>query len=126
MEVSKYGHILEISPKLFLEKYLGNIIIIDATFKCQLGVNTKVTKGGIRFISQIYEGSISGFLEVLRQKLITKEIKKKKKGDAIMADKGFDTLNDFKRLGLHPKVGFKKDDKVGFEEDDVIKTQTIA
>ena len=53
------------------------------------------------FISQLYEGSISdrqiversGFLEILRQKLITREIKR---GDAIMADKGFDIQNDFK------------------------------
>ena len=56
------------------------------------------------FISQHHEGSISdrqiversGFLEILRQKqLITGEIKR---GDAIMADKGFDIQNDFKNL----------------------------
>ena len=89
--------ILEHSPKEFLEKYPGNIVIIEATelkiqvpsalqkhsetystykshttFKWLLGVDTK---GGIMFTSQLYEGSISdrqiversGFLEILRQ-----------------------------------------------------------
>ena len=94
------------SPGEFLEKYPDNIIIIDATelkiqvpsalqkhsesystykshttLKCLLGVDPK---GGVMFISQLYEGSISdkkiversGFLEVLRQKVIAGEIKK--------------------------------------------------
>ena len=83
------------------------------------------------FISQLYEGSISdrqiversGFLEILRQKLITGEIKR---GDAIMADKGFDIQNDLKKIGLNLNIPPFLKDKVGFEEDDVIKTQTIA
>ena len=92
--------ILQNSPGEFLGKYPDNIIIIDATelkiqvpsalqkhsesystykshttLKCLLGVDPK---GGVMFISQLYEGSISdkqiversGFLEVLRQKVI--------------------------------------------------------
>ena len=83
------------------------------------------------FISQLYEGSISdrqiversGFLEILRQKLITGEIKR---GDAIMADKGFDIQNDLKKLNLHLNIPPFLKDKIGSEEDDVIKTQTIT
>lgn len=117
--------ILNNSPVEFLEKYPNNIVIIDATelkiqvpsalqkhsetcstykspttMKCLLGVDAK---GGIMFISQLYEGAISdkqiversGFLEILRQKVISGEIKK---GDSIMADKGFDIQNDLKNL----------------------------
>ena len=145
--------ILQNSPGEFLEKYPDNIIIIDATelkiqvpsalqkhsesystykshttLKCLLGVDPK---GGVMFISQLYEGSISdkqiversGFLEVLRQKVIAGEIKK---GDSIMADKGFDIQNDLKKLDLQLNIPPFLKDKVGFEEDDVIKTQTIA
>lgn len=117
--------ILNNSPVEFLEKYPNNIVIIDATelkiqvpsalqkhsetystykspttMKCLLGVDAK---GGIMFISQLYEDAISdkqiversGFLEILRQKVISGEIKK---GDSIMADKGFDIQNDLKNL----------------------------
>ena len=49
--------------------------------KCLLGVDAK---GGIMFISQLYEGAISdkqiversGFLEILRQKVMSEKIKK--------------------------------------------------
>ena len=83
------------------------------------------------FISQLYEGSISdkqiversGFLEILRQKVISGEIKK---GDSIMADMGFDIQNDLKKLDLKLNIPPYLKDKVGFEEDDVIKTQTVA
>ena len=83
------------------------------------------------FISQFYEVSISdkqiversGFLEVLRQKVIAGEIKK---GNSIMADKGFDIQNDLKKLDLQLNIPPFLKDKVGFEEDDVIKTQTTA
>ena len=145
--------ILNNSPVEFLEKYPNNIVIIDATelkiqvpsalqkhsetystykshttMKCLLGVDAK---GGIMFISQLYEGAISdkqiversGFLEILRQKVISGEIKK---GDAIMADKGFDIQNDLKKLDLKLNIPPYLKDKVGFEEGDVIKTQTVA
>jgi len=145
--------ILNNSPGEFLEKYPNNIVIIDATelkiqvpsalqkhsetystykshttMKCLLGVDAK---GGIMFISQLYEGSISdkqiversGFLEILRQKVMSGEIKK---GDSIMADKGFDIHDDLKKLDLKLNIPPYLKDKVGFEEDDVIKTQTVA
>ncbi|KAM7430037.1 hypothetical protein ABFA07_019195 [Porites harrisoni] len=145
--------ILQNAPAEFLEKYPNNIVIIDATelkievpsalqkhsesystykshttLKCLLGVDPK---GGIMFISQLYEGSISdkqivqrsGFLDILDKKVMVGEIKK---GDAIMADKGFDIQNDLKKLGLQLNIPPFLKDKVGFEEDDVIKTQTIA
>ena len=102
------------SPGEFLEKYPNNIVIIDATelkiqvpsalqehsetyrtykshttLKCVLGVDAK---GGIMVISEPYESSISdkqiversGFLDILRRKLIVEDIKK---GDLIMGDK---------------------------------------
>ena len=65
----------------------------------------------------------SGFLEILKQKLATDEIKI---GDTIMADKGFDIEDKLKQIGLKLNIPPFLKDKVGFEEDDVIKTQTIA
>lgn len=61
------------------------------------------------FVSQLYEGSItdkqivqrSGFLDILDKKVMVGEIKK---GDAIMADKGFDIQNDLKKLGLQLNI----------------------
>ena len=139
------------SPVEFLEKYPNDIVIIDATelkiqvrgalqkhsetystykshtrMKCLLGVDAK---GGI--ISQLYEGAISdkqiverpGFLEILRQKVTSGEIKK---GDSIIADKGFDIPNDLKKLDLNLNIPPYLKDEVGFEGDDVIKTQTVA
>ena len=55
------------------------------------------------FTSQLYEGSISdkqiversGFLDILRKKLTVSEIKK---GDSLMADKGFDIQDELKSL----------------------------
>ena len=98
------------------------------TLKGLVGVDPK---GDIIYISQLYEGSISdkeivkrsGFLEILRLKLLMREIKN---GDAVMADKGFDIQNILQKLGLRLNIPPFLKDKVGFEEDDVIKTQTIA
>ena len=138
------------SPGEFLENYPDTVIIIDATeVKLQVpstlqkhsesysSYNTTLKglvgvdpKGGIIYISQLYEGSISdkeivkrsGFLEILKLKLLTREIKN---GDAVMADKGFDIQNILQKLGLRLNIPPFFKDKVGFEEDDVIKTQTI-
>ena len=82
-------------------------------------------------ISQLYEGVISdkqiversGFLIILRQKVTSGEIKK---GDSVMANKGFHIPNDLKKLDLKLNVPPYLKDKVGFEEDDVIKMQTVA
>ena len=98
------------------------------TLKCLIGVDPK---GGVMFVSQLYEGSISdkqivqrsGFLEILRKKVIIGEILK---GDSVMADKGFDIHEDLNVLGLKLNIPPFLKDKVGFTEDDVIKTQTIA
>ena len=49
----------------------------------------------VQFLIKIVEGS--GFLEMLRQKVMSGEIKK---GDSIMADKGFDIHSDLKKLDL--------------------------
>ena len=80
------------------------------TLKCLLGVDPK---GGIMFVSQLYEGSISdkeivkrsGFLDILRQKITTQEINK---GDGIMADKGFDIHNELKKLATEYSSLFKR------------------
>ena len=91
--------ILKNSPGEFLEKYPINIVIIDATdpsalqehsetyrtykshttLKCLLGVDAK---GGIMVISELNESSISdeqiversGFLDILKRKLIVEDI----------------------------------------------------
>ena len=81
--------------------------------------------------SQLHGGSISdkkivqrsGCLGILDKKVMVHEINK---GDAIMADKGFDIQNDLKKLGLQLTIPPFLKDKVGFQEDDVIKTQTIS
>ena len=93
-----------------------------------LGVHAK---GGIIFVSHLYEGSISdkqlvqkfGFLGILRMKLESGEIKQ---GDARMADKGLDIEDELKKLGLKLNIPPFLKDKLGFDEDDVIKTQTVA
>ena len=81
--------------------------------------------------SQLHGGSISdkkivqrsGCLGILDKKVMVHEINK---GDAIMADKGFDIQNDLKKLGLQLNIPPFLKDKVGFQEDDVIKTQSIS
>ena len=145
--------LLRNAPEEFKLKYPNNIVIIDATelkvqvlsalqkhsecystykshttLKCLLGVDAK---GGIIFVSHFYERSISdkqlvqrsGFLEVLRMKLESGKIKR---GDAIMADKGFDIEAELKKLGLKLNIPPFMKDKPGFDEDDVVKTQTVA
>ena len=145
--------ILQNAPAEFFEKYSNKIAIIDATelmievpsalqkhsesystykshttLNCLLGVNPQ---GGIMFISQLCEGSISdrqivqrsGYLDILDKKVMVHEINI---GDAFMADKGFDIQNDLKKLGLQLNILPFSKDKVGFQEDDFIKTQTIA
>ena len=59
----------------------------------------------------------------MKQKLLAGELKK---GDAIMADKGFDIGDELRKLDLKLNIPPFLKDKVGFEEGDVIKTQTIA
>lgn len=119
--------ILNNSPKDFLEKYPTNVIIVDATelqvqvpsalqkhsecystykshatLKCLIGVDPS---GGVMFVSQLYESSISdkkiiqrsGFLAVLQKKLHLGEVKK---GDAVMANKGFDIATELQKVGI--------------------------
>ena len=145
--------ILQNAPAEFFEKYPNKIAVIDATelmievpsalqkhsesystykshttLNCLLGVNPK---GGIMFISQLFEVSISdrqivqrsGCLDILDKKVMVHEINI---GDAFMADKGFDIQNDLKKLGLQLNILPFSKNKVGFQEDDFIKTQTIA
>ena len=145
--------IIKHSPEEFIKKYPNNIVIVDATelkiqvpnslqkhsesystykayttFKSLIGVDPN---GGIMFVSPLFEGSISdkqivqrsGFLETMKQKIQRGELKK---GDAIMADKGFDIGDDLAKVKLRLNIPPFLRDKVGFEEDDVIKTQTIA
>ena len=145
--------IIKHSPEEFIKKYPNNIVIVDATelkiqvpsslqkhsetystykshttFKSLIGVDPN---GGIMFVSQLFEGSISdkqivlrsGFLETVKQKVQCGELKE---GDAIMADKGFDIGDDLAKLKLKCNIPPFLKDKLGFEEGDEIKTQTIA
>ena len=145
--------IIDNSPEVFKKKFPNYIVIIDATelkvqvpsalqkdsetfskykshttFTSLIGVDPK---GGILFVSQLYEGSISdkelvkrcGVLKVLERKMAAGEIME---GDAIMADKGFDIADDLNKLEMKLNIPPLLKDKVGFGEDDVIKTQTIA
>ena len=82
-------------------------------------------------MSQLFEGSISdkqivqrsGFLETVKLKVQCGELIE---GDAIMADKAFDSGDDLAKVKLKLNIPPFLRDKEGFEEDDVIKTQTIA
>ena len=145
--------ILQNSPSEFLEQYPNTIIIIDGkelkiqtpsslqqhsgsyshykstnTLKSLIGVDPK---GGIMFVSQLFEGSISdkqilvrsGFLDQLKEKIELGEVYE---GDAIMADKGFDIEKDLADLNLMLNIPPFLRNQVGFEEEDVIKTQSIA
>jgi len=145
--------ILTHSPEEFLKKYPNTPVIIDATelkiqvpsalqkhsesystykshttFKSLVGVDPN---GGIIFISQLYEGSISdkqivnrsGFLDTVQKKVQAEELSK---GDSIMADKGFEIESELTKLDLKLNIPPFLKDKVGFDEGDVIKTQTIA
>ena len=135
--------IIKHSREEFIKKYPKNIVIVDATelkiqvpsslqkhsetystykshttFKSLIGVDPN---GGIMFVSQLFEGSISdkqivlrlGFLETVKQKVQCGE---PKEGDAMMADKGFDIGDDLAKVKLQlnippflrGKVGFKK------------------
>ncbi|PFX27522.1 hypothetical protein AWC38_SpisGene7782 [Stylophora pistillata] len=137
----------------FIKKYPNTIVIVDATelkiqvpsslqkhtesystykphttFKSPIRVDPN---GGIMFLSQLFEGSISdkqivqrsGFLETVKQRVQCGELKG---GDAIMADKGFDIGDDLAKLKLKLNIPPFLKDKTGFEEGDVIKTQTIT
>ena len=64
----------------------------------------------------------SGFLDILRKKLTVSEIKK---GDSLMADKGFDIQDELKKLYLHLNISPFLKDKVGFEEHDVVKLKQL-
>ncbi|XP_067019434.1 uncharacterized protein [Acropora muricata] len=145
--------ILKNAPQEFIDKYPNNTVIIDATelkiqvpsalqkqsesyssykshttFKSLIGVDPN---GGIMFISQLYEGSISdkqivkrsGFLETLKKKIEAGELNK---GDSIMADKGFDIGDDLNKIDLKLNIPPFLKDQAGFNEGDVLKTQTIA
>ena len=148
--------ILNNSPVDFKEKYSTTsttVIIIDATelkvqvpsarqkhsetystykshttLKYIIGVDPK---GGILFVSHLYEGSISdkelvkrcGFVNLLEKKMLVGEMLK---DDAIMADKGFDIHEELDRLGLGLNIPPFLKNKIGFNEKDVIATQTIA
>ncbi|XP_022810099.1 uncharacterized protein LOC111347104 [Stylophora pistillata] len=145
--------IIKHSPEEFIKKYPKTIVTVDATalksqvlssfqkhiescstykshttFKSVIRVDPN---GGIMFVSQSFEGSISekqivqrsGFLETVKQKVQCGELKE---GDPVMADKGFDIGDDIAKLKFKLNIPPFLKDKAGFEESDVIKTQTIA
>ena len=145
--------IIKHSLEEFIKKYPNSLVIVDTTelkiqvpsslqkhsetystykshttFKSLIGVDPN---GGIMFVSQLFEGSISdkqivqrsGFLETVEQKVQCGELKE---GDANMANEGFDIGDDLAKLKLKLNIPPFLKDKVGFEEGDVIKTQTIA
>ncbi|KAK6184406.1 hypothetical protein SNE40_006886 [Patella caerulea] len=145
--------IIEHSSREFLDQYPNNLVIIDTTelkvqvpsalqkhsesyssYKSHTTLNGLLgvdPNGGIMFVSQLFEGSISdkqivsrlGFLEVLKQKLLVGEILK---GDGIVPDKGFEIGKELGNLGLQLNIQPFLKNKVGFNEYDVIKAQTIA
>ena len=88
------------------------------TLKCLIGVELR---GGIIFIFQLYEGSISdkeivkrsGFIEILKQKLTADEIKIE---DAIMTDKGLDIEDKLKQIGLRLNIPPFLKNVVGFDQ----------
>jgi len=88
-------------------------------------------RGGVIFISELFSGSMSdrevvkqsGFLQLLSQ-LVTKG--KLIAGDAIMADKGFDTNEEIESLGLSMNIPPKARANSQMEENNVELTKKIA
>ena len=145
--------IIQNSPIEFQEKYKNTVIIIDATelivqvpsslqkqsecyshykhhttLKSLIGVDPK---GGVMFVSQLFEGSMSdkelvkrsGFINLLKMKLECGDILP---GDGIMADRGFNIEEELKELGLKLNVPPFLREKGCFSKDDVIRAQTVA
>ncbi|XP_071959160.1 uncharacterized protein [Antedon mediterranea] len=145
--------ILKHAPTKFFKKYPNTVIIIDATelfiqipsslqkqsesysqykhhttMKGLLGVDPK---GGVIFVSQLFEGSISdkelvnrsGFLNVLKAKINCGEIHK---GDIVMADRGFLIEDELRAMGLKLNSPPFLREKGNFNVHDVIKIQTVA
>lgn len=145
--------IIKNAQEEFREKYPTTVIILDATelkiqtpssllkqsetysnykscntLKCLIGVDSR---GGIMFVSHLYEGSISdkeivnrcGILDVLKLKLECGELHS---GDGIMADKGFNIGGDLEKIGLKLNIPPFLRERGNFNESDVIETQTIA
>ncbi|XP_033107229.1 uncharacterized protein LOC117109097 isoform X1 [Anneissia japonica] len=145
--------LLKHAPTKFKKNYPNTVIIIDATelfvnvpsslqkqsecyshykhhatLKGLLGVDPK---GGVIFVLQLFEGSISGkelvnrsgFLNILKSKINCGEILK---GDVIMADRGFLIEEELVAMGLQLNSPPVLREKGSFNVNDVIRIQTVA
>jgi hypothetical protein len=88
-------------------------------------------RGSIIFISKLFSGSISdkqvvkesGFLYLLEQLVDSGKLKR---GDAIMADKGFDTNAELESLGIKMNIPPKASSGMQMAQGDVEMTKIIA
>lgn len=78
--------------------------------------------GGVNFISEAYVGSTSDREIVVKSGLIDKL----QKGDAILADKGFDVSDLLESKGILLNIPPFLKDKKQLSERDVMKTRAIA
>ena len=76
-----------------------------------------------RFISDKEIVIRSGFLEMLKNKVVVAEILA---ADVVIADKGFDIDDELKKVYLHLNIPPLLPNQSAFREGDVIKTQTVA
>ena len=131
-------------PECFNKQYKSTTIIIDATeiyiekpsnpaaqqitFSSYKNTNTLkalvgiIPKGVISFVSELYGGSISD--KDLTQK--SGLIDKLQRGDAVMADRGFNIGGDLAHKGVPVNLPPFMDPSGQFDEADMLKTRRIA
>lgn len=145
--------ILKKLPKDFKKDYPNNVLIIDSTeiftqtpssllrqsetyskykstntIKSLIGVHPT---GAIMYVSNTYTGRISdkqlvqrsGLIQVMKEKLAIGELNR---GDAIMADKGFDIADDLAEIGMSLNIPPYKRGQDQFSTEDVHQTRSIA
>ena len=87
--------------------------------------------GAIMYVSNLYTGRISdkqlvqrsGILKLMEEKIESGELNR---GDAIMADKGFDIADDLEKIGIKLNIPPFKRGQVQFSIPDVVRTRTVA
>lgn len=140
-------------PAEFKQKFPSTMIIIDCTeikvetpsslirqsqtfssykssntLKGLIGVDSR---GGIMYISQLYTGSISdkeiclrsGFFDLLEKKISNGQLLK---GDSVMADKGFNIVEELKKCRMEFNCPPFLRDRSQLNAEEVLETQTIA
>ena len=131
-------------PKIFKEQYPSTRVIIDATedfiqqpslpelqqrtfssyknhntFKALIGI---FPSGAVTFVSKLYPGNISD-KELTRQSGLMDKLQP---GDSVMADRGFDIMEDLAVLGVKLNIPPFLRGKSQLDHRELIETRRIA